>query len=167
MPLHDVWALDLPGGGPDRRVAELRALFDPARANRATRALFALRRGIGTLLRWDRHSPGIPETSYLHRLSADEREASEVEPGTPEGPFRVLYVLPREAVSEVRNATVHAFSVFALMPSAAGYRFYWAIHVRSVGALTGLYMRAIDPFRRAIVYPSILRALRRGWDEIR
>ena len=42
VPLHDVWAVDLPGGGPDRRVADARALFDLGAANGATRALFAL-----------------------------------------------------------------------------------------------------------------------------
>jgi hypothetical protein len=92
--------------------------------------------------------------------------ASEVAPGTRDGPFRVLYVFAREAVSEIENATVAAWSVQALVPRADGYRFYWAIYVREIGAITRPYMMLIGPFRRFIVYPSILRALRRGWETL-
>jgi hypothetical protein len=165
-PLHDVWALDLPDGGPDRRIADVRAVFGIASANAATRALFALRRAIGRAFGWDREPAGVPAASLLHALTAADRAASEVEPGTRDGPFRVLYVFPREAVSEIQNATAHAFSVQVLIPQATGYRFYWAIHVRPVGAITRWYLRAIDPFRRWIVYPAILRALKRGWDAL-
>jgi hypothetical protein len=168
VPLHDVWAVDLPGGGPDRRVADVRALFDLGAANAATRALFALRRAIGTWLGWDRErgSTALAPNSLMNALSDADRAASEIAPGTRDGPFRVLYVFPREAVSEIENATVAAWSVQALVPHAGGYRFYWAIYVREIGAITRPYMMAIEPFRRWIVYPSILRALRRGWDTL-
>ena len=75
----------------------------------------------------------------------------------------MLYVSPHESISEVQNATVHAFSVFALRNTATGYRFYWGIYVRPVGRITGLYMRLIDPFRRFIIYPAILRRVRAAW----
>ncbi len=167
VPLHDVWALDLPGGGTDRRIADVRALVDLGAANRATRALFALRLAIGRVLGWDRERPVAPSASphsLLPALGDADRAASEVAPGTRDGPFRVVYVFAREAVSEIENATVAAWSVQALVPRPGGYRFYWAIYVRPVGAITRAYMMAIDPFRHWIVYPSILRALRRGWD---
>ena len=71
--------------------------------------------------------------------------------------------LPREAISEIRNATVHAFSVSALVERPGGYRFYWAIYVRPVGRITSWYMKAIDPFRRLIIYPAVLRQVRAAW----
>jgi hypothetical protein len=166
--LHDVWAVDLPGGGPDRRIADVRALFDRGAVNGATRALFALRRAIGKAAGWDREdreSTSLPATSLAHALSDADRAASEVAPGTRDGPFRVLYVFAREAVSEIENATVAAWSVQALVPQPGGYRFYWAIYVRAVGAITRPYLLAIEPFRRWIVYPALLRTLRRNWDE--
>ena len=66
-------------------------------------------------------------------------------------------------MSEIRNATVHAFSCMALVPLASGYRLYWAIYVKPVSRLTPLYMVLIEPFRRFIVYPAILRRLRTRW----
>ena len=84
-------------------------------------------------------------------------------PGTPEGPFQVLFVSKREMISEIQNSTVHAFSVFALLEHASGYRLFWAIYVRPRGRITWWYMRLIDPFRRVIIYPAILRSIRAAW----
>jgi hypothetical protein len=55
-----------------------------------------------------------------HRLTEADRSQSEVSPATREGPFRVLYVLGDEALSELRNATVHAFLALALNPAPRG-----------------------------------------------
>jgi len=38
------------------------------------------------------------------------------------------------------------------------------VYVRSVGRLTPVYMALIDPFRRLIVYPSLLRSVRATWN---
>ena len=70
---------------------------------------------------------------------------------------------PREAISEVRNRTVHAFSVLALVERPSGYRLYWGIYVQPVGRITGWYMRLIDPFRRLVIYPAIMRHVRSAW----
>ena len=44
-----------------------------------------------------------------------------------------------------------------------GYRLYWAIYVENVSAFTPLYMAAIEPFRRFVVYPATLAAIRMAW----
>ncbi len=168
VPLHDVWSLDLSGGGPGRTLLDVRALLDAeevARTNPAVRFLFGLRGAIGRIFGWDHAEPsgGAAPASYLHRLSREERAGSLVPPGVREGPFTVLLVTERESISETINATVHAFSVFALVEIPTGYRFHWAIYVQPVSWLTPWYMRAIDPFRRFIVYPAVLRSLRRRW----
>ena len=129
------------------------------RTNLAVRFLFGLRGFLGRIFAWDREPPRASQESFVHRLSEADRARSLVVPGTPEGPFRVLYVSPHEAISEIQNATVHAFSVFALRETASGQRFYWCIYVRPVGRFTGAYMRLIDPFRRAIIYPAVLRRI--------
>src|SRR5262249_58273893 len=118
VPLHDVWAVDLPGGGPGRTVVDLRALLSGQSlmaVNPVVRFLFGVRGRLGRVCGWDRESPLASEESFVHRLSPADRERSLVRPGTPEGPFRILLVSPQEAISEVQNATVHAFSVFALL----------------------------------------------------
>ena len=166
VPLHDVWRVDLPGGGPGRTLLDVRHLLSAepvTAASPAVRLLFGLRVWLGRLFGWDREAPRASGESRVDRLSPAERASSLVAPGTPEGPFRVVFVSPRESISEIRNATVHAFSVFALIEDAPDYHLYWSIYVQPVGRITAWYMRLIDPFRRAIIYPAILRGIRDAW----
>jgi hypothetical protein len=165
-PLHDVWIIDLAGGGPGRTMRDVDAVAAPGRAGRPslpTRALFALRVVIGRALGWDRARPDEFAHSYLHHLTDDDRARSLLPPGTMRGIFRLLYVFADETLAETRNATVHAFLVMALRPRGDGYRLYWAIYVTPVGRLTRVYMAAIDPFRRFIVYPALIRQLQGAW----
>jgi Protein of unknown function (DUF2867) len=166
VPFHDVWAIPLTGGGPGRSVREARAILfgDGVRQlNFAVRGLFALRSALGRAFGWDdeRHDP--PGVSYVHRLAEADRLQSQLPPGTREGPFRVLYVFNDESLSELRNATVHAFLALALTPSPGGYTLYLAIYVKAVNRFTPLYMALIDPFRRLVVYPALGRYAQRRW----
>jgi uncharacterized protein DUF2867 len=166
VPLHDVWAVDLPARRPGRTIVDLRTLLaveNLRSASSAVNLLFRLRGWLGRVFRWDREPPQASEESFLHRLTAADRECSLVAPGTREGPFRVLLVSPREAISEIQNSTVHAFSVFALLERASAYRLYWAIYVEPIGRITSWYMRLIDPFRRLLIYPAVLRSIRAAW----
>jgi len=166
VPLADVNVVDLPAGGPGRTISDVRALTaaaDPTKANVIVRMLFGLRFQIGRVLGWDRGSALIAPDSYLHRMDSVLRERSLCIPGTQDGPFHVLYVLENESLSEIRNATVHAFLAAALRPTVSGYRLYWAVYVQPVSRLTALYMALIEPFRRLVVYPAILRHIRRSW----
>ena len=168
VPLHDVWAIDLRGGGPGRTIVDLRALLSEAKlraANPALNLFFGLRWWLGRVFGWDREPAQASEQSFLLRLSPSDQEASLVPPGTPEGPFRVLFVSPQESISEIQNSTVHGFSVFALIERSFGYRLYWGIYVRPVGRITAWYMRLIDPFRRVIIYPALLRYIKGAWSQ--
>ena len=162
VPLHDVWRLDLPGGGSGRTVADIRSLVSEIRPSGLVRLLFAIRWRLGKLFGWGRDSAGSEDMFQL-RITEADRARSTVAPGTRDGPFTVLYVHPTEAMSEIRNSTVHAALVCALIPRKDGYRLLWAIYVKPVGRLTALYMFLIDPFRRWVVYPSLLSRLHRSW----
>jgi hypothetical protein len=162
--LHDVWAIPLRGGGEGRTMHDVAAIRRlRGRSNLPVRSLFALRRALGARLGWDRERPEAGSDSYLHRLTAADRARSEIAPGTREGAFCTLYLFSHEALAEVRNATVHAFLATALLPGAGGYRLYWAIYVKPVSPLTRFYMALIDPFRRLIVYPALLRQTQAAW----
>jgi hypothetical protein len=166
VPLHDVWSVDLPGGRSGLALSDLRTILAErlALSNKAVRFLFSLRRAIGRVFGWERvRENRDPPPIFRDRLTETNRSASLVPTGTAEGPSRVLYVLPRESASEIWNATVHAVSSYALVEHAAGYRLYWAIYVRPVGRITAPYMRLIDPFRRFIVYPALLRSIHTAW----
>ena len=166
VPLHDAWAVDLPGGRRGLTLADLRAVLAErvALSNAAVRSLMSLRRAIGRAFGWERvreHSDAPP--IFRDRLTESDRKASLLPTGTADGPFRVLYAFPHESASEIWNATVHAVSTYALVEQAAGYRLYWAIYVRSVGRITAPYMRLIDPFRRFVIYPALLRSVHAAW----
>jgi Protein of unknown function (DUF2867) len=166
VPLHDVWAIPLNGGGPGRSIQDARAiLFGDRRppANLAVRGLFALRFALGRAFGWDDERHDRLDVSYVLRLAEADRSQSQVPPGTREGRFRVLYVLVNEALSELRNATVHAFLALALTPRPGGYTLYLAVYVKPVSRFTTLYMALIDPFRRLVVYPALGRHAQQRW----
>ena len=167
VPLQDAWRVDLPGGGPSRTMEDVRSVFQSARMSLPlslpVRSLFAIRRILGLLFRWDDPVPDPDEWSFLARLTEADREQSIIEPGTLDGPFAVLYVHATEAVSEIRNATVHAFLVWALVQVPDSYQLFWAIHVLPVSLWTKPYIALIGPFRRWLVYPSLLRRFHEAW----
>ena len=80
--------------------------------------------------------------------------------GAPEGLFRVVYRLENEQLVELINRTAQAAALSALIETSAAYRFYFAVYVRRVSRFTPVYMASIDPFRKWIVYPSLLRTVR-------
>jgi len=167
VPLHDVWEIRLEGGGPGRHLSDFRAATERARMGPglAVRLLFGLRRALGAVLRLDgpREDGAPPPVSYVHRLDDGERARSVERPGSRWGIFRLVYAYEDEAVGEIVNRTVHAFSFMGMAPAGDGYRVHWAIYVRPVGPLTRPYMALIDPFRRWMVYPSIIRGFERAW----
>jgi hypothetical protein len=63
----------------------------------------------------------------------------------------------------VINRTAHAAALSALVETANSYRFYFGVYVRSVSRATPVYMALIDPFRKLVVYPSLLRPVRASW----
>jgi hypothetical protein len=167
VPLHDVWVVDLADGGPLRTMRDVDAIANPGRPTAAlpwpVRALFAFRFALGRLFHWDAPRPPRFSGSYMERLTDDDRARSLVPPGATRGIFRLLYLFADESVGEVRNATVHAFLAMALHPRGEGYRLYWAIYVKPVGRLTPVYMALIDPFRRFVVYPALIRRTKVAW----
>jgi hypothetical protein len=167
VPLHDVTVVDLPNGGPGRTLADVRAFLPGgghAPANGPTRALFRLRLAIGRVLGWDAPKASRASDSYRQRIPEDVQKRSVVQTSGEAQTFDRLYELDHEALLEVHNATVHAFLAIALLPMATGYRMYWAVYVKPVSRFTALYMAVIEPFRRFIVYPSLLRSVQEAWE---
>ena len=161
VPLYDVSVVDLPGGGSGRTIADIRALETRSAPSRVAKVLFGVRFFLGRMFGWDRKSIR-PEESLLPQLSEQDRKKSQVAPGTPNGLFLLVYQFPDEALAEIRNATVHGWLCTALVPRANGYRLYLAVYVQPVSWLTRPYLMAIEPFRW-ILYPAMLRRIRRAW----
>jgi hypothetical protein len=167
VPLHDVWAIDLPrtrsGITLDGflRAASACLLTPPP----AVRALLNIRFFVGRLLGWDREPAVTAWETFATRLTTADRSESLVSAGTPEGLFRVVYRFENEQLLELINRTAHAAALSALVETANAYRFYFGVYVRRVGRFTPIYMALIDPFRKLVVYPSLLRSVRAKWNK--
>jgi hypothetical protein len=167
----------LSGGRPDLGVVEVVDQFvevvsaavgsgagSRAGAGAAVRALFRLRTRLGRAFGWDRDIPDALAPSYIDRLSAEDRARTLEEPGSKRYFWTTLYTFDREALGEVINRTVHSFLLFALEPSDSGYTLYWATYVKPVSWFTPFYMGLIDPFRRLLIYPAVIRRFEKAWN---
>jgi hypothetical protein len=175
VPLHDVWAVDLPThrdgvtlseflrrasqGGCDAADAEIDRF--PAVA----RALFRLRFFLGRIFRLEAEPKDALAASFGSRLTPEDRARSFVASGTREGLFRVVYRFENEQLLEIQNRTVHAAALSALAEKADSYRFYFAVYVRQRTWITPFYMGLIDPFRKWIIYPAMLKTIRATWEQ--
>ena len=167
VPLHDVWAVDSPqtrsGITLDEFARTASAL--PFILSPMVRALVNIRLFVGRLLGWDRELAATAWKSFATRLTTDDRSRSLVPAGTPEGLFRVVYRFENEQLLELINRTAHAAALSALVETENAYRFYFAVYVRIVTRFTPIYMALIDPFRKLVVYPSLLGAVRAKWNK--
>jgi Protein of unknown function (DUF2867) len=174
IPLHDVWAVDLPAHRDDvtlseflRRTRENRSHKSDDEISRfppVARALFRFRFFLGRICRLEEEPKDAAAASFGSRLTAEDRAGSLVVPGTLEGLFRVVYRFENEQLVEIQNRTVHAAALSALVERAGSYRFYFAVYVCSRNWTTPLYMSLIDPFRKWIIYPALLKKIRADWD---
>ncbi|HEY4441216.1 MAG TPA: DUF2867 domain-containing protein [Candidatus Elarobacter sp.] len=165
VPLHDAWAVDLPrtrgGVTLDAYLRTGTPLFAPSPL---VRALLRLRFAVGRLFGWDRPAAkAAAAPTFADRLTEADRARSLVTAGIRDGAFRTVYRFENEQLSELFNATAHAAALSALVETKTGYRFYLAVYVRAVNPLTPVYLTLIYPFRKLIVYPSLLRSVRAGW----
>ena len=175
--LHDIWAVDLPRWRAEVTLDEFlrtvnnctldkcgcsnsSALFTPSPL---VRMLLDIRFFVGRIFGWDTEPTTI--LTFANRLTDADRSRSLIAPGTRDGFFRVVYRFENEQLLELINRTVHGSALSALVETPTAYRFYFGVYVRSVSRFTPFYMSLIDPFRKVIVYPSLLRSVRARWDQ--
>ena len=163
--LHDVWAVDLPHL---RLGITLNEFLQASSAHHCklspgARALLSIRLFAGRLLGWDREPARSKWEAFAMRLTDADRSKSLLPAGTPDGLFRIVYRFENEQLVELVNRTAHAAALSALVETSTAYRFYFGVYVRNVSRLTPIYMTLIEPFRKFIVYPSLLRTVAATW----
>nr|BFE98631.1 hypothetical protein GCM10020241_03070 [Streptoalloteichus tenebrarius] len=134
----------------------------------AAGALYAVRRGLGRLLGWDRpdHGLGSRVPSLRDRLPADLRAAPRG-PNPTIVPFTSVYLTDTEWVAESANQTVHAVAHIGWVPDGnGGYRGQMAMLVRPNGLFGKAYMTAIAPIRYLLIYPSVFSRIGRRWQAL-
>jgi len=167
VPLHDVWAIDLPRTRYGITLDEFLRMASSCllTPSPVVRALLNVRLFVGRLLGWDCEPAATDWESFTTRLTTADRSRSLVPAGTREGLFHVVYRFENEQLLELINRTAHAAALSALVETANGYRFYFGVYVRGVSRFTPIYMALIDPFRKLVVYPSLLRTVRAKWNK--
>jgi hypothetical protein len=165
--LEDVWQLPVTGG-PDEflHVVQGFASADPSRDSPgAVRALFAIRWKLGELLGWDGAGTGVGSRvpTLRDRLPPDLRDGPSG-PAFDALPFTSLYLTDDEWAAEVANGTMHGvLHIGRVADESGGFGAHMAVLVKPNGLLGDAYMAAIRPFRHLIVYPSMMRQIKREW----
>jgi len=167
VPLHDVWFVDLPRWRAGVTLDDFlrtggNCLVTPSSL---VRTLLDIRFFVGRFFDWDREPVATTAKSFTTRLTDTDRSKSLAAAGTRDGFFRVVYRFENEQLVELINRTVHAAALSTLVETATAYRFYLGVYVCSVSRFTPFYMALIDPLRKMIVYPSLLRSVRARWDQ--
>jgi Protein of unknown function (DUF2867) len=179
VPLHDVWSIDLPrrragvtldeflrtpnNGKPNTRgCSKSSSLFT---LSPLVRTLLDIRLFVGRFFGWDHEPSATAWETFATRLTDIDHSRSLAAAGTRDGFFRVVYRFENEQLVELINRTAHAAALSALVETTSAYQFYLGIYVRSVSRFTPFYMALIDPFRKLIVYPSLLHSVRARWNQ--
>lgn len=167
VPLHDVWCVDLPRWRAGVTLNDFlrtasNCFFTPSFV---VRKLLAIRFLVGALFSWDRESAATATKTFATRLTDTDRSRSLAAAGTQDGFFRVVYRFENEQLVELINRTVHAAALSTLVETPAVYRFYFGVYVCNISRFTPFYMAVIDPFRKLIIYPSLLRSVRARWNQ--
>ena len=165
--LHDVWSVDLPRTRPGITLDEFLRTASACLCTPTplVRALLTIRLFVGRRLSWDCEPAATAWETFTTRLTTADRSRSLATAGTHEGLFRIVYRFENEQLLELINYTAHAAVLSALVETANGYRFYFGVYVQNVGHFTPVYMALVDPFRKLIVYPSLLRSVRASWNQ--
>jgi hypothetical protein len=171
VPLRTLERMELTGGRAGMGLKEISEVIGfggeaEIEVGPVTRTLFALRGLIGRLLHWDDQKELIEAVTYLPRLSAEDRARSQVVPGQAAGISRILYQFDSEMLGEIINRTVHCFWLMASERTANGYALYFAVYVKRLNWFTPIYMALISPMLKWIIYPAMMKGIRRRWEEI-
>jgi hypothetical protein len=179
VPLHDVWSVDLPRWRAGVTLDEFlrttstgkldacgcsksSSLFTPSRL---VRMLLDIRLFVGRFFGWDHEPAATAWKTFATRLTDTDHSRLLVEACTSDGFFRVIYRFENEHLVELINRTAHAAALSTLVETTITYRFYLGVYVCSVSRFTPFYMALIDPFRKLIVYPSLLHSVRARWNQ--
>jgi hypothetical protein len=184
VPLHDVWAIDLPRARSGITLDEFlrtagarsQVSCDCCENDRSrkgslltrspvVRTLLNIRFFAGRLFGWDREPASTAWETFTTRLTTADRSRSLAPAGTREGLFRIVYRFENEQLLELINRTAHAAALSTLVETANVYRFYFGVYVQNVGRFTPVYMALVDPVRKLIVYTSLLRSVRASWNQ--
>jgi hypothetical protein len=164
--LEDVWALPVHGEKSDfDKLVQGFAAGDPSRGAWLTRALWTIRWRLGALLGWDDAQTGLGARVPTLRQRLPDDLLNQPGPDFDTLPFSSLYLTEDEFAAEIANRTMHGVMHIGWVADGTGrYNGQMAVLVKPNGLLGAAYMAAIRPFRHLIVYPAMMRQIKREAD---
>lgn len=168
--VEDVWRLPVTLK-PEHNLNEILEQFWNASAEIELKGLagwlFRVRFFVGRIFGWDEketHITLVPG-SIRERYAQKKGLTFEQLPNPGKGSFVPVYNLEQESLSEIENATVHAAIHLGRVPIEDNkFTVNMTIYVKPKGTFGNLYMLLIKPFRLLIVYPALLRMIKRRWE---
>jgi len=123
VPLHDVWAVNLPRMRSGITLDEFLRVTGvrPFAPSPVVRALLGIRFFVGRLFGWDREPDATVRETSATRLATADRSKSLAPAGAREGHFRIVYRFENEQLLELINRTVHAAALSARVETANAY----------------------------------------------
>lgn len=169
IPVEDVWRFPLELG-PDDDLETFRiqmtAAIDGMSRTSPMAVLLRIRLAIGRLLGWDPQRSGTPSMKLRRRYAAAEGIDPALAGEDMGGDFSMVYRRDDEWLGEIENKTVLAALHLGRVPLAAGGAVvHLAVYSQPKGWFGRGYMAFIKPFRLWIVYPAIMRAAAKQWNE--
>ncbi|NNE97892.1 MAG: DUF2867 domain-containing protein, partial [Pyrinomonadaceae bacterium] len=160
--------IELEGGRENMTMAEIYKIAGFNKVEKinigfVTKFLFWLRELIGRAMGWDDDKELLESNSYISRLSDDQKADSLLESGQMSDDTRILYCYKDELLGEIINKTVHCFWLMASEKTKAGYNLISAVYVKRLNWRTPIYMALVTPMLKWIIYPSILKDVKRRW----
>ncbi|MBI3585552.1 MAG: DUF2867 domain-containing protein [Ignavibacteriales bacterium] len=135
--------------------------------------LFTIRYWISNVIPLDKNIntlpiPGCTETTVKSRLTREELEKSKtgkaIKLNTTDLEFRPVYLFQDESLHEISNDTVHGLiHIGWIKKNDNYYTASLAIYVIPRGMYGKVYLKLIEPFRRHIVYPAMMRSMKALW----
>jgi hypothetical protein len=170
IPLRTLERVELPAGREGMTIEEISGVVGfsgevELEVGPVTQALFRLRTLIGRILGWDEAKELVESVSFISRLNEEDHARSLIVPGKPAGISRILYQFENETLGEIVNRTVHCFWLMATEQTANGYALWFAVYVKKLNWFTPIYMALISPLVKGIIYPAMLRGVRRRWEK--
>lgn len=170
IPLHSLDFIELKGGDRGMLMDEIYDVsrlnkFEDFKAGFITDTLFKFRTFLGKILGWDEVAELKEKTSWISKITAEEREKSMITTGTTESISTILYCFKNEILFEIVNRTVHCFWVMASVEKNEGYDLYIAVYVRKINWRTPIYMALISPVLKWIIYPAVGKGIKQNWEK--
>lgn len=167
--IEDVWQLPITLK-PEHTIADVQEQFSKAMAKIESKGiagwLFQFRLFLGRLFHWDEKEkqtlllPGSIRERYAMAASLSNEQL----PDPGDGNFVPVYNLTEESLAEIENTTVHtAIHLGKVATELDEYTVQMTIYVKPKVTFGQVYMWLIKPFRLLIVYPTLLRTIKRQW----